>query len=97
MIARTFAVLAAVFLVAAVALAALLSPEMPLGEALQMTGSDIVGRWRELSSVWSWQWLSVPVLSRPVWLLPAAIGLVCAGFAASFNLGRTSQSHRKRS
>ncbi len=97
MIARAFAILSALFLVASVALAALLSADMTLAESLILIRSDIMVGLRGLNTGWSWEWLSLPMLNRPVWLAPAALGLICAGFAASFNLGRPSPSRRTRS
>lgn len=97
MIARSFAVLAAVFLVGSVALAALL----PLGTNLAQTLLDMsatsLDQFRAVTPVWIWEWLCLPLLVRPVWLLPACFGLVTAGVAASFNLGQASSSRRKRS
>ena len=28
-------------------------------------------------SEWAWQWLALPLLMRPVWLLPTGLALVC--------------------
>jgi hypothetical protein len=84
---RVFAVLAAALLVGSVALAALLPPEMSLREAL--TALDET--WPEglqhavLGTLGTgiWDSVVVPLLVRPVWLLPVALGLICVGGAVT--------------
>ncbi len=94
---RIFAILAALFLVAAVAIAAL----TPLGMTLQQGLMLMDGTWltwiQKQSPAWGYMWLEQPFLLRPLWLIPAGIGLICAGAAASLNFGRASPSRRKRS
>lgn len=94
---RIFAILAALFLVAAVAIAAL----TPLGMTLQQGLMLMDGTWltwiQQQSPAWGYMWLEQPFLLRPLWLIPAGIGLICAGAAASLNFGRASPSRRKRS
>lgn len=96
---RALAVLAAVLLVGAVALAVLAPPELPLAQALRMLNRDatdaahaFVGR--HLAE-WIWSGLAMPLLDRPAWLVPATLGLICAGAAASFS-GRKATGRRHR-
>ena len=93
--ARVCAVLAAMFLVASVALGALLPLGANLADGLLLVNSGSLAWLRRLNSPWTWEWLSLPVLARPVWMVPAGLGLIFAGLAATFNLGRASPSRRK--
>lgn len=97
MAARVFAVLAAVFLVSAVALASLTPFGLTLGQGL-VQWDEAAPAWLQRHSLaWAWDWVELPFLLRPLWLIPATLGLVCAGLAASFNFGRASPSRRRRS
>ena len=96
-VSRIFAALAALFLVGAVAIAALTPFGMTLGQGLTMMDGTWLVWLQKQSSTWSWAWLELPFLLRPLWLIPAGVGLICAGAAASFNFGRASPSRRKRS
>ena len=97
MAARIFAVLAAAFLVVAVGIAALMPLGLTLGHGLLMIDAGLVGWLKVHSLVWAWDWLLMPFLQRPLWLVPASIGLIAAGLALTFNLGRPSPSRRRRS
>jgi hypothetical protein len=84
---RILAVIAAILLVGSVALATLGPPDWPLGQVLLMLDHDLTealrsGVEQHLSS-WIWSDLVVPLLIRPAWLIPAALGLICAGAAFS--------------
>lgn len=97
MAARIFAVLAAAFLVVAVGIAALLPPGLTLKHGLLLIDAGIVD-WLKLHSLeWAWTWLMMPFLQRPLWLIPASLGLIAAGLALTFNLGKPSPSRRRRS
>lgn len=97
MASRILAVLAALFLVGAVALGLLTPRGMTLEQGLMLLDQSTV-TWLKAHAVpWMWETLEVPLLIRPVWMLPAALGLVLAGAAATFNSGLSSSSHRKRS
>lgn len=97
MVARVFAVLAALFLVGSVAIGTLTPPGLTLGQGLVMLDHGGPAWFREHSAAWIWNWLEVPFMVRPLWLLPACLGLICAGMAASLNLGNSPQSRRRRS
>ena len=94
---RIFATLAALFLVSAVAIAALTPFGMTLGQGLMQMDGTWLSWIQKQSPPWSWTWLELPFLQRPLWLIPAGMGLICAGAAASLNFGRASPSRRKRS
>lgn len=94
---RIFATLAALFLVSAVAIAALTPFGMTLGQGLMLMDGTWLSWIQKQSPPWSWIWLELPFLLRPLWLIPAGVGLICVGAAASFNFGRASPSRRKRS
>lgn len=97
MAARIFAILAAAFLVAAVGIAALLPPGLTLEHGLLLIDAGIVGWVKQHSLEWTWTWLFLPFLQRPLWLVPASLGLIAAGLALTFNLGKPSPSRRRRS
>ena len=95
--ARTFAVLAAVFGIATLALASLSPSGMTLAQALG-AWDDKAMLWLQRHSLhWAWQWLELPLLLRPLWMVPAILALVCGGLSLSFNFGAASASHRRRS
>ncbi len=97
MLARTFTILAAFLLVGAIAAAALAPAGMTLARGLG-TMSGVIEPWLRVHSPgWLRDWVEMPMLSRPLWMLPAALGVICAGVAASATLGATSPSHRRRS
>jgi hypothetical protein len=84
---RILAVISAFLLVGAVALATLGPPSVPLGQLLLMLDHDLTDALRsgieQHLSAWMWSDVVVPVLVRPAWLVPAALGLICAGAAFS--------------
>jgi hypothetical protein len=86
-LSRTFTLLAAVLLVFAFALMILPPPTMSLAQGLSELNHALVMQaqhavQRALGS-WAWMRVCVPVLVRPVWLMPLCLGLLCAGTAAS--------------
>lgn len=94
---RIFATLAALFLVSAVAIAALTPLGMTLGQGLTLMDGTWLSWLQKQSPSWGWAWFELPFLLRPLWLIPAGMGLICAGAAVSLNFGRASPSRRKRS
>ena len=97
MLGRTFTLLSAAFLVGAVALAALMPRSMTLSRGISTLNGSVEPWLRAHSPVWLQIWVEVPMLSRPIWLLPTVLGLVCAGVAASATLGAASPTRRRRS
>jgi len=99
---RMFAILSAVFLVSAFALATILPPDLALRDALAMLDHALPGRLQAGAVAnmpgWVWNVLALPLLLRPVWLLPAGLGVVCAGAAVTCaSSGGTQRSRRRRS
>jgi hypothetical protein len=47
-------------------------------------------------SQWVWANLVVPVLLRPVWILPITLGMVTAGLAVTLSNRRGSANSRRR-
>lgn len=97
MATRIFAVLAAVFLVGAVGIAALTPSQWSLGIGLVQMNPAATDWIHDHSPSWAWTYTVLPFLQRPLWLLPACVGLVCSGLAASFNLGKSTNTRRRRS
>jgi hypothetical protein len=97
---RVLAILAAIFLVAAVAVATLGAPDIPLGTALAMVDQDFLaaveGGLHSHVSHWMWDDLVMPLLVRPAWLLPAAVGLVCAGISLTLTNRQPPQRSTRR-
>ena len=99
--ARVLAVLSAICLVGAVALAMLQPPDEPLGQALYFIDHDLVGTLQRdvdhyLNSL-VLGLLFVPLLLRPAWLLPAAIGVIFGGLAMTVSSRRAPGNQRRRS
>jgi len=84
---RTFSVLAAALLVAAFALMIIPPATMSLAQGLSELNHELVMQAQHLVQralgSWAWVWVCVPVLVRPVWLVPLCLGLLCAGTAAT--------------
>jgi hypothetical protein len=102
MLQRALAILAAMLLVGAVALAMLGPPEVPLGQLLFMLDHDMTealsGSIQHHVASWCWDDIVMPLLQRPAWLLPASLGLVCAGVSLTLASRRgPSQSRHRRS
>ncbi len=97
MAARVCAALAALLLVSAIAIATLTPQGLTLGQGLVLLDRGFAAWMRSHSTAWMWEWLELPLLLRPLWLAPASLGVICAGMAASFNLGTASPSRRRRS
>ncbi len=95
MAARVFAVLAALLLVASVAIGMLTPPGLTLGQGLLMLDHEATGWLRQNSPAWLWNWVEVPLMIRPLWLIPACLGVICAGMATSLNLGDASPRRRR--
>jgi hypothetical protein len=97
---RVLAVLSAALLVGAVALAMLGPPQVPLGQLLFMVDHDLMEAVHRFVgghlATWLWDYLMVPVLVRPAWLVPAAVGLICGGTSLSLSTRKSAhRSHRR--
>ena len=84
---RALALLASVCFVASFAVAALLPPLLPLSAVIFQINDTFLPNLqlfvRTRISEWVWRSLFLPLLGRPGWLLPLALGLVFAGLALS--------------
>jgi len=97
---RVLAVVSAVLLVGAIALAMLGPPQVPLGQLLFMVDHDLMEAVHQFVgshlASWLWDYLLVPVLVRPAWLVPGAIGLICGGMSLSLSTRKSAhRSHRR--
>jgi hypothetical protein len=97
---RALAVAAAVFFVAAVALATFGSQSMSLGQTLFLFDASLLNKLLTWSNhvLGDWVWTSVmqPLLVRPAWLLPASAGIICGGLSLSLsNRKSPHRSHRR--
>ena len=87
-------------LVGAVALAMLGPPGVPLGQTLFMVDHDLMEAVHTFIgthlATWLWDYLVVPLMLRPAWLVPAALGLLCGGMSLSLSTRKsTHRSHRR--
>ena len=97
---RILAILSAALLVGAVAVALLAPPGMPLGQALLAVDHRILDRLQSdvgrFLTPWLWTEVILPVLVRPAWLPPTALGLICAGLSLTLPDGRRAERPRQR-
>jgi len=98
---RILAVVSAILLVGSVALATLGPPSVPLGGLLLMIDHDMTEALRsgieQYLASWIWSDLVMPLLVRPAWLVPAALGLICAGAAFSVSGSKPAGRPHRRS
>jgi hypothetical protein len=99
-IAKVLAVLAAILLVGAIAIATLGPPDMTFGEGLAAIDHVRLGvvehYFRTHLSAWVWEHPLAALFARPLWLMPAALGLVCAGAAATAATMPSATTTRRR-
>lgn len=95
---RVFAVLAAVFLIGAAVLAATGPQGLSLEDAVSVVNVMAVFRLHEYAMDhwphWIWGAFAVPWLLRPAWLVPASLGIICAGFAGT-RMGKQPEGKRR--
>ena len=100
MLAKVFAVVAAAMLVGAVAAGTLGPQDMSLGEALTALDhlkTAAVEAWiRAHLSGWLWDHPVRALMDRPVWLVPAAAGLLFAGGAMTAASTQKAPTSRRR-
>jgi len=84
---RVFAILAAVLLVGSLVLAATAPSGLTLDDAISVVNVMAVFRVHQYAAHylpdWVWGDFATPWLTRPAWLVPASLGIICAGFAGS--------------
>jgi hypothetical protein len=102
MLAKVLAVIAAVFLVGSVAVGMLGPQDLTLGQALMMIDKFRMASMETFVRVhlsdWMWDKPAMALLVRPIWMLPAAIGLIVAGGAmTAASTGKPTPSRRRRS
>jgi hypothetical protein len=97
---RILASVAAALLVGAVAVALLGPPGMLLGQALLTVDDHLLAALQSevehALAPWLWTQVILPVLVRPAWLPPAALGLICAGLSLTLPQGRRAERPRQR-
>ncbi len=97
---RILAILSAAALVGAVAVALLGPSGMSLGQALLGIDDRMLDVLRSaverVFAPWMWTEVVLPVLVRPAWLAPAALGLICAGLSLTVPHGRRTERSRQR-
>lgn len=86
---RSLNVLAAIFLVLAFALVSILPPFTSLGEVIANYDHPLL-LWLKATfetrlPEWLWLDIVVPLLLRPVWLLPLSFGLVLIGLSVTLS------------
>jgi hypothetical protein len=99
---RVLAVIAAILLVASVSLGTLGPPGVPLGQTLFLIDHSILNTVQAAIDKhlahWVWTYLMLPWLVRPAWLLPATLGIICAGASMTLASRHAARDqHRRRS
>ena len=97
---RVLAVLAAILFVSAVGLATVQPRMISLGGVLSWMSADGEVQLRDwlvrVLGSWSWDYAVRPLLIRPAWLPPGALGLICAGVALTLPArDARRRSHRR--
>lgn len=90
------AVASAVFLVASVGVALIGPPNVPLGTAIYLLNSQVLYAIQAHAAEWAWVNVLVPLLQRPAWLIPASIGILCAGLSITLSSRQGPQRSRRR-
>jgi hypothetical protein len=96
---RILSIVAAVLLVGAFALASADTFDLALGDMLSTLDPALPTRLRAALPGWMADGLLLPLLLRPAWMLPAALGLVSAGVALTITrppAGRRGSEHGRR-
>ena len=99
MVSRVLMVVAAAMLVVGFTIATFVPPDLPLGQfMLQQDHGSLVRMRAAFATLPNFVWpvLVMPLLQRPVWLLPLMVGIVALGGAISAR-PRTPPQRRPRS
>lgn len=98
---RVFAVLAAVLLVGSVALASLQPADTSLIQAIHALNGDAPEHFQRfvIGSLGHgfWEAVVLPVLVRPVWMIPVCLGLICIGGAVTAMTQASPRTKQRRS
>jgi len=97
---RILAILSAILLVAAAALGLLGLRGQSLAVALDGFDRTLLDHLRDLVMAtlggWTWANLVLPLLMRPVWLVPVCLGVIVGGLALSVpSRDPSERSHRR--
>jgi len=99
-LARILSVLAAAFLVMAFAIASIWPPDTLLKTLIDMADAGFVPALQKFVAAqlpsWAWTDVAWPLLQRPAWLLPTAVGLVFFGGAISLSGPKGSRTRPRR-
>ena len=86
---------------AAVGLGSLIPADEPAGQVLANVGGGFLTGLQGFEQAhlgsWIWQHVTVPLLVRPIWLVPLAAGVVCVGAVVSLTWLRAPPRRRRRS
>jgi ABC-type sugar transport system permease subunit len=99
---RLFAVIAAIFMVGAVAIATVMPAMLSFGQFVALADHSLLVGLQDFVrlhlSDWTWLHVVLPLLQRPAWLMPASLGIIAAGLALTLNSRHGApHSRRKRS
>lgn len=99
MMARGLAVLAACLLVLTAVLASAEPYDMPMVQVLALINPAWPGQVQDtllgMAGRAVWVDIALPILARPIWMIPAALALICAGFAFSLTPPSSKPTHRR--
>lgn len=99
-LSRILSVLAAIFLVTAFAVASIWPPDTLLKTLIAMADPNFLPAFQRFISnnlpPWAWTDVAWPLLQRPAWLLPTALGLVFFGGAISLSGPKGSRTRPRR-
>lgn len=97
---RVVAVIAAACLVAAFTVALLFPAAMSLGELVTTIDDRGLAAIQAFARTrlpdWTWSRLTLPLLTRPAWLLPMALGVVAVGVVVSLRSHQNAPRPRGR-
>ncbi len=93
--------IAAGLLVAGFALATLMPPDLPLGQALLGLDHASLASLHALvvqhASADIWQIIGVPILQRPAWMLPVMAAIIFGGLSLTLRPRAAAPTRRRRS
>jgi len=99
-VSKTLAVLAAILLIGALIIGTLGPEAMSLKDGLTLasrTSLDAAERFvRSNLSSWLWDKPLAALFVRPLWLIPAALGIICAGAATTAATKSAANNTRRR-
>lgn len=101
LLSRIFTVFAAALLVLAFALGVLAPPDMVLAQGMDAMDPSLVTSVRDIVvralGNGAWTGVLVPILARPIWLVPLSLGIVCGGVAMTTAMPAAPSRRQRRS